>query len=108
VILTFDGEEKRIVYEGEKIGRAVLLIRPGRVLGYHETPEGEKVPIGEWEDLEAAYLGLEDWFEEQVRALGLWEEEEAYWEEEEKEPSPAREVDPADPDELWDEDEPPF
>jgi len=101
MILTFSGERKRIVYEGEKIGRAVLLIKPGRVLGYHETPEGERVPIGEWEDLEAAYRALDEWLIKLVDALGLREEEEEGFASREERVEEASEWDPQD-------DEPPF
>lgn len=77
MILGWNGERKRMVYEGEDLG-AFYLVEPrvGPIRGYWLKPTGEVEDLGTWEALEEAYEALEERFARWVRETG-WVEEDA-------------------------------
>ncbi|WP_114313560.1 hypothetical protein [Thermus caldifontis] len=64
MVLTWSGERKRVVYEGEDIG-VLYLVEPrwGNIRGYWLAPEMvEPIRLGEWATLEEAYEAMDRFF----------------------------------------------
>lgn len=70
MVLTWSGERKRVVYEGEDIGVLYLVEPPiradrgqGAIRGYWLAPDMEEpIPLGQWATLEEAYEAMDRFF----------------------------------------------